>query len=273
MDATPKSAPPPDLRIVLTENVLPHEEHDFQRSIPLIEQIQKASVFTNPPVVAEIEPDKYVLLDGANRCHTLAHLGYKHILVQVVEYRSEFVILDVWKHIVSGWDIASLMQQVEQLKTITIIDHYDPEALLYILTPANQTFSIYADGTTIQEKNSILRQVVKIYQTQANLYRTPLSDPHLIWQMYPDAVALVIFPNYSPQDIMDSTTQEAYLPPGVSRHVIHGRALNINYSLASLLNEEISLEEKNNRLQTWLQQKLQNRDIRYYAESVYKFDE
>jgi hypothetical protein len=63
------------------------------------------------------------------------------------------------------------------------------------------------------------------------------------------------------------------LPPGISRHIIQGRALKVNYPLAVLRDQTISLAEKNEQLSLWIQEKLAKRQVRYYAESSYLFDE
>src|SRR5690242_20639126 len=92
MTAFHTNAPTPDLRIVLTESVHPHEEHDSQRSVPLIDQLKRAEFITNPPIVAPVDDtEHFVILDGANRCYSFHHLGYTQILVQVIAYESGYV--------------------------------------------------------------------------------------------------------------------------------------------------------------------------------------
>jgi hypothetical protein len=44
----------PDLRIVPISRLIPHEEHDPQRAVPLIERIRAAETWLNPPVVARL---------------------------------------------------------------------------------------------------------------------------------------------------------------------------------------------------------------------------
>ena len=61
-----QNAPIPDLRIVPVTCVHPHEEHDTQRSQPLMERIRQADLFTNPPIVSPMDEHNFVLLDGAN---------------------------------------------------------------------------------------------------------------------------------------------------------------------------------------------------------------
>lgn len=268
------NAPPPDLRIVPTESVLPHEEHDSQRSIPLIEAIRKASVITNPPIVAPIDnTDRYVILDGANRCYSFRALGFPCILVQVVDYSSPFVDLMTWHHVVSDWQIEPFLSEIRTLQDVTITheDIANPLATLYMRD--GQKIVLSADVTTTTERNALLRQFVRIYQQNAKLHRTVSSSPDEIWRLYPHAIALVIFPAYLPEDIMYAALHQAFLPPGISRHIIHGRALLVNYPIEALLDMSKTIAEKNVDLQAWIQLRLANRKVRYYAETTYQFDE
>ena len=74
MISSQSSAPPPDLRIAPTDSVFPHEEHDYQRSKPLMATFRDAEFMINPPVVAPVDANRFVILDGANRCYTFRHL-------------------------------------------------------------------------------------------------------------------------------------------------------------------------------------------------------
>lgn len=272
MIANPTSAPPPKLRIVDIGDVLPHETSDRQRSRPLIKRLRSAEFLTNPPVVAVAADDKYVLMDGANRYHSLKHLGFRHILVQIADYQTEFVELDVWRHIVSDWNSADFIRQLKQIDAVHIRDGQDSDAAAQILLREGPVYSVLAATDSVAERNSTLRQVVAAYHHHATLYRTPLTDPAQIWPLYPASIALVMFPACQPQNIIEAAVHKAYLPPGVSRHIIHGRALKLNYPM-SRLRENLPLEQKNRRLQQWLQRKLADRSVRYYAEATYQFDE
>lgn len=266
------SAPPPDLRMIEINKVFPHEKSDIQRSTPLIERLRNADVFTNPPVVASIDDNRYVLMDGANRHNSLKYLGFEHILVQVADYNTEFIELGVWQHIVSDWESEHFIQQLEDINEIEIQSGWDSKAVAQILLREGPVYGIHAKVDSIVDRNFTLCKVVETYHHHATLYRTPLTDPTHIWSLYPSAVALVMFPSYEPQDIIDAATNQAYLPPGVSRHIIHGRALRLNYPMDKL-RENLPLEQKNEDLQQWLLTKLSNRSVRYYAEATYQFDE
>jgi hypothetical protein len=273
MPSSDNSAPPPDLRIIDIDRAYPHEEHDSQRALPLIEKLQDAEVVINPPVVAEIGEDKFVILDGANRCFSFKQLGYPHILVQVTSYDSGYVELDTWQHVISGWDVMRFLQQVRELSGIELRTGHAERALACITTLDGEKWSVMSYIETTAERNAHLRDLVRIYQTQARLYRTAIQDVDTIWPLYPDAIAAIEFPNYTPADIIAAAREHAYLPPGISRHIIHGRALRVNYPLEPLRDPKTSLKEKNETLQEWIRQKLAQREIRYYAEAVYHFDE
>lgn len=264
----------PDLRILPIDHLHPHEEHDPQRAQPLIKRLAEAEFFTNPPIVTQVGDDEYIVLDGANRYTCFAHLGFKHILAQVVDYDSEAVELGVWQHIISDWDEETFTKALETLQHSTIQQGWDTtHAVSQIMLHNGTVMSLNAPADTIEARNQALREIVGVYRQRAALYRTALTDPTLIWPLYPDAVALVLFPLYEPADIIASARQHAYLPPGVSRHVIHGRALMLNYPMSALLDNGKGTAAKNEDLQNWLRTRLSKRAIRYYAESTYQFSE
>lgn len=266
-------APPPDLRIVLTESLHPHEEHDSQRALPLVERLSQESVVINPPIVAPIGSSQYVILDGANRYYAFSHLKYPHILVQVAPYESGYVELKTWRHIVCAWNTDEFLAQLRQLSDIQMVEGQDSNAIAHILFKNGQIIGLRAPVENTHERNAALRHVVQIYQKGAILHRTALTEPDDIWPLHPDGIAILVFPQYQPADIMAAARYKAYLPPGISRHIIHGRALRVNYPLDALRDEGIELRDKNETLQNWIQQKLANRRIRYYAEATYQFDE
>lgn len=273
MSPTRTDAPPPDLRIVLTDSLHPHEEHDSQRSLPLIERLRTESVVINPPIVAPFGASQYVILDGANRYHAFSHLHYPHILVQVTSYESGYVELRTWHHVVSRWTPDEFLKHLNDLPEIRCVEHQDANAIAHILFRDGRVVALVAAVENTHERNAALRKVVSIYQRHAVLQRTALSEPLDIWPLHPEACAIVTFPAYTPADIVAAARNRAFLPPGISRHIIHGRALRLNYPLDALRDTNTRLLEKNAQLAAWIQAKLENRSVRYYAEATYQFDE
>lgn len=266
-------APIPDLRIVLTSSLRAHEDHDSQRSLPLIARLQVEDYVINPPVVAPMDAAEYVILDGANRSYAFAALGYPHILVQVASYEGSYVELQTWNHVVAGWDILAFLNHLAALPDIQVQDGQQQDAIAHITLTDGRVLALLALADTVQGRSAALRGFVSMYQQRAHLHRTSLTQPQEIWPLYESAVALVQFPHYQPADIIAAARHDALLPPGVSRHIVYGRALRVNYPLAYLRDEQITLAGKNEVLARWLRHKLANRQLRYYAEPTYQFDE
>lgn len=291
---TPGSTPAlmPDLRIVAVQDLHPHELHDSQRSAPLVAQLRGAELLINPPVVAPMQDGEdlvaldepfdrfehdYVVLDGANRSFAFRELGYPHLLVQVVSYRTRTVSLGTWLHIIAGWRAEALIAHLRQVAEIQVVDEEIPDgdkhAMAWFTLRDGRVLTVVAKSQNLQVRNALLREVVAGYQGNAALHRTAVHQLGQIWPFYPDATAVVRFRQYQPDDIIAAARQSAYLAPGISRHIVHGRALRVNYPLAALRDTHASLDEKNAALQAWIRTKLAGRQMRFYAESTYLFDE
>ena len=159
------------------------------------------------------------------------------------------------------------------LTDISIVEGQVSTAIAHIIFRDNRILALIAPIETTHERNAVVREVVGIYQQNAHLYRTAISEPEEIWLLYPEAIALVTFPHYTPADIISAAKYKSYLPPGISRHIIHGRALRVNFPMSILLDTDTRLLTKNEILASWLQEKLSKRAVRYYAEATYQFDE
>jgi hypothetical protein len=274
----------PDLRIVPVDALVPHEEHDAQRSGPLVERIRTAGVWLNPPIVSELGDGRYVILDGANRHFALSTLRYPHILVQVVDYESNSVRLETWQHVVSGLSWFDMLRRIRQIDGLQVeledllsarAAVAQRQALAYIVLGEEGTYLLSAaqSEASLSGRNHVLRQVVNSYKTAGILNRVTTDRLPAARRLYPDAVAIIVFPHYEPVEIVVAARDEAYLPPGITRHLIQGRALRLNYPLDRLRDQETDLARKNDDLRAWVQTRVAEKRVRYYAESSYLFDE
>jgi hypothetical protein len=272
----------PDLRIVSTEQLVLHETLDRHRLEPMIELLQSDSRLRNPPIVAPLpDTSNFMVLDGANRVTALTRMDYPHILVQVVDYEEDGVDLRVWYHVVCGVDqpcLQDLLTEVGGLNT-TVADLFTARAAL-----ARREISAYLvcpDGRVIMLQSSeapgghtaLLNALVDIYRGQARIYRTDTDLLDQVLPFYEQVAAIVVFPRYRPVEIMALAREGRFLPTGITRHVIPGRALHVNLPLSVLADTRQSLGEKNRWLQQWLRERLASRGVRYYQESTFLFDE
>jgi hypothetical protein len=276
----------PDLQILPLNKLIEHEFNDIQRTTPLAKRLQTEGLLKNPPIVTPIEDDeddRYVVLDGANRTTALNLLKYPHCLCQVVKYEPPTVTLSTWHHLITGIDLDAFVDELDSIEGLDFkpIDLLHARAglarrdlIAYVIRADGKVFSaaLTKGSGTIHEKNALLNAMVDTYKEKGGLFRASTDNLADARQLYNNLTGLVIFPNYEPSEVMALARDEELLPTGLTRHLIQGRALRINYPLAELQSND-SLDAKNARLAEWLKNKLSTKEVRYYGEATYLFDE
>jgi hypothetical protein len=281
----------PDLRVVPIDLLVEHEYNDVQRTEPLARRLEVEGLLKNPPIVTPMEGDEdaaeadphFVVLDGANRTTALGMLGYQHCLVQVVPYESPHVSLSTWHHLITAIDLNTFAGEIDRVPGLacqaTDLLHARAglarrDFISYIIRADGKVYgAAVAEGpATIHVKNALLNAMVDTYKERGNLFRASAENLADARRLYMDLTALVVFPNFEPSEVMALARDGELLPTGLTRHLIQGRALRLNYPLAQLKSDE-SLQDKNARLAGWMRQKMAGKEVRYYAESTYLFDE
>ena len=271
----------PVLQVHAVESLVPHEDHDPRRIEKLSQRIQQEGILKNPPVVAPL-PDnqRYVILDGANRVMAFSALGIPHIVAQLVEYEGSGVILETWYHVVSGIALEEFEDGLAQVAGMDLQACSLDEARRAIEADEAQAYIVCENGVRkvpcregCQPQDlHILNQLVQTYKGRADIFRAS-ND---VWEkqvpFYPGIVALVIFPRYHPENIIQAAQNGYHFPSGITRHVIPYRALNINIPL-EVLNAPWTLEKKREWLHDWLMERMAANAIRYYAEPTFSFNE
>jgi hypothetical protein len=271
----------PDLRVVPAVELLLHEQHDAQRSEPLLQRLQTDGVLKNPPIVAPIRGEqRYVVLDGANRVTAMHALGIAHIAVQVVDYEDAELILDTWHHLVRGVgaeQFKGMLQAVQGVK-IELADAAHVRAqlarreiLAFVEYLNGDVWSLQASGD-LHQRTQRLNEIVDLYKVRGRIFRANTDHLPSLLPFHDDVAALVVFPRFAPAEIIDLARVGACLPAGITRHLIPRRALRINLPL-TVLSGGASLPEKNAWLVDWLKQKMDSKTVRYYHESTFLFDE
>ncbi len=288
----------PNLQIVPAQSLLPHEKFERQRSQPLVARLRAEGVLKNPPIVAPIRgEDRYVVLDGTNRAESLKAMACPHIVVQVVDYDDPGLILDTWFHLVTDMSSDDLLHAAKSIDGLRIeparlrrarAELAHRHATAYLVVPGasvrrggvrgrlarkrrDAVYLVYAEGD-VTLRTAVLARLVDVYEARGRIHRVNTDRLDSLLPLYRDVAALVVFPRYQPTEIVELARQGAFLPPGITRHVIPGRALRLNFPI-DVLTGHHTLEEKNAWLQDWLRIKLTGKEIRYYQESTYLFDE
>jgi len=88
----------------------------------------------------------------------------------------------------------------------------------------------------------------------------------------PSTAALIIFPQFRLEQVLEAAVHENLLPAGITRFVIPGRVLRLCADLGRLMADE-PLAHKNAWLDRMLAEKLARRRVRYYQEPVIVLDD
>ncbi len=273
----------PRLLILPADALILHEDVDLRRVEPLVERLRRDGFLKNPPVAAPIDcplgcQGRHVILDGANRTTALWKLKSPHHLVQVVDYHE--VELDTWGHLVTGIPRQVFTQALAkaglELEPTTRQDARERLARREIaasVTDLDGNVFAVLGADSLTSETEALRRLTSVYNGRSVIHRVKTDHMADLLPYYDDVVALIRFPRYKPGEILRLADDGHKLPTGITRHIIQGRALRVNVPLSVLMDEHRTTEQKNEWLRDWIKQKLAHRQIRYYQESTFLFDE
>lgn len=270
----------PELRIVSSSDLQPHEYVDPNRARRLIHSLRNEGYLKNPPVVLPLgaESPRYVVLDGANRTTAFQQMGFPHMLVQVahggVQVRS-------WNHALIGDDLSALAEQIDALDSIRLIELPKDEAaqrladhngVAYLAKPDGSALLATAEGETEAEQVEALGRIVDTCIRDHRTERTSASNLNGLTSIYPDLVCLVVYRRFSVNEVVEVVGRGGLFPSGLTRFLISPRALRLNFPIA-MLADRSSLESKERALEDWIHRRVDQQRVRYYAESTFLFDE
>ena len=272
-----RRAPLP-LVILSLDDVLPHEHVDPRRVQSLAARLEEDGRILNPPLVTPWQ-GKYVVLDGATRTEAVRWLRCPHIVAQVVDL--DAVELYTWNHVVLETAGHALLDRLRELPGM-VLEKVSYAALREgirerrfiagILLAGEEAYGVRNTELVTGGDVRALNRLVDLYLLQAQVERTLAETWDELQREYPDAAMLVLFPSYTPQEIMQFVMTGQRLPAGITRFVVPGRILRLNLPLDLLCNDR-SLGEKNRALQQFIQERLSRRRVRYYQEPVVLLDE
>lgn len=273
----------PDLRIVPLEALVLHEQMDERRAPPLVEALRADGVLRNPPIVHPVtqRPERYVVLDGANRSTAFRMLGAPHILVQVVHAGNTSVQLETWNHVLSCLSAEELVHSLERYPDLTFIDSDLERAdysvsvgasLAYLSLPDGRALEVVGETRPLGWRVQNLNALVDAYRGQCRLSRTTARQAVGLQSVFPDISGLIVFPRFEQEEVLQAAAAGWLLPAGLTRFVISPRALRLNYPLERLASTQ-PLEDKRAELEVWIRSRADSRRVRFYAEATFLFDE
>jgi hypothetical protein len=273
----------PDLRILPTDKLRPHESVDVSRITNLTSAIAEDGVLRNPPIVTALTGSSgaFLVLDGANRTHALQELNIPFTVAQVVNPASDDIRVQTWNHAVIGSSIEDLIAQATAGSRISaeLLERpmesaalRDQALLAAISDSAGRQWQLRCAESTLTEHLRCLDHLVNTYSEAARIERTNAVSAAALMELYPAISYVVVFPAFRVSDVVEVATEGRLFPSGLTRFVVSPRALRVNYPL-SLLSDTADLEILRSRLRDWIDEMLSRRSVRYYAESTFVFDE
>lgn len=270
------------LAILPTDKIFPHETFDESRSKALAGRLITDKMICNPIIVASLSKDTYVQLDGMNRLSTFKVLGYKSILCQIVDYQDMGnVELSSWLHFINV-ESADFLRYLGTIKDLIvnkgIIDdisnrYIQSEGFDKICTFVTENFEVYliTYGGSLIDKVSVLNKIVDFYNK--DIVRSVLSQSTTkegIKNLFKEHLRhkqMIVFPTFTRHQILKVVRKKGLFPPGITRHVIKKRCLNVNLPLR-MLKKKVSIATQNRYLEDFLRTK----KIRLYEEPTIYFE-
>jgi len=291
--ATPQLEPQHlHIRFVPIEDVALHEETDPARVHRIRAALDNDGVLRNPSIIGVGDSDSlppYTVLDGATRTTALKLMGARHLLVQQVPYGvHDSVDLQAWYHVLpsaaahrvieaveGGLHQPGIIERTTLAKAAEALHKFQAgmagRACAAIVRGEDDVLLLHPSGPDVSTPH-VLRELVGLYGGSGEIYRIVHDDLIKTVREASECPAIVMFPTFSPDNIIQSAKQQDLLPAGITRHIIPGRALNLNISL-HLLMATTPLEEKNQWLHEVITSKILARKVRYYHEPVFVFDD
>lgn len=267
----------PELEIIPTPSLRPHEEIEPGRVEPLMEALARDRVLRNPPIVLPLKAsDDHVILDGANRGMAFRRMGIPHILVQIVRPDLHEVTVKSWNQALLGRANDSLVAGLRTIPGTRLIEGHTEESknkpALRFLEPGGKQYSLYAPSNTLEDRVRVINQAAAVYLPHYQIERTLSFAPLELQQVYPHLAGLVIYPHFTLQQVRRMAQEGWTFPAGLTRFIVSPRTLHVNYPLDELEGAG-PLADKRARLKEWVAAQVNQRGIRFYAESTFLFDE
>jgi hypothetical protein len=273
----------PDLEILSTYSLQPHEYIDEDRVAEVMDSLKTDGILKNPPVAMPFRPElsQYVILDGASRMKSFERLGFPHILVQTVQPGENIVHIETWNHVVLGRSPEDLFAAIEDSrvgKTVPVEEDIGAwqdgrrGKRTILIFPDRGCFAIQCDEDSLESRVECLNLLAKLYGQSARIERTSSADLERLKRIYPDLSCVVLLPKFTMGEVLKAADAGLLLPPGLTRFIVSPRALRVNYPI-EWLQANRPLKEKRAQLQEWLKKNIAGRNIRFYEESTFLFDE
>ncbi len=274
----------PKLKIIPLNKLILHEKEEPKRVENLIKRVRIDGYFKNPVIAAELcqSCSKFLVLDGVHRVKALEKLGCFVIVAQIVDYFDRNIKVCTWDHLLFGCSQKELLEKIQQTGNLNLIKATEKDAQILLKKKEIIGYLHFKNGeifllnnksnSDFEERTEKLLALMALCGKIAEVSRVIKSDTSCLFKSRRDATAVLVIPNYTKKEILKVAQSGAVLPAGVTRHIVPNRVLGLDVDLA-ILRSKSPLALKNKLLKKFIDQRMKDKRIRFYSESVFIFDE
>ena len=269
----------PKLELIPLSAIDLQEKPDGQRLKSLASGMEKSQVLRDPPIVARGLRGKLIQLDGTTRLMALKSLGCTHTVAQVVDYNDPSqVLIKSWVH-VSKVDKKKFLKSLKSIKNIVTEEFKLGLGLTLTGHPLAVTSIIFRDGRGLSiiggydlfKRVRLMQKVVDLYSTLISRDREisieSMGELKEFFEKHKEKNVALFFPSFSAQEIFSLMKKGLRLPQGITRHIVNGRLLRINYPIP-MLKKGLATSKK----KAFFKDFVEGLSVRYYEESTWVVD-
>ena len=247
-----------DLRLVEPECLILHEAHDEKRLARLRDRVEAEGEQRNPVIVSPYG-DRYLVLDGAHRVRVLAELGYRLVLVQVVEPPER---AEGWGHLIDGVGSSEL----RAVEGIEVSEKPGAVPVAEVETGGGETLALSPTDDGLAALVRALWGLQALYPTGVVVRRV---EPDGAVRLA-EGTALVRYRSFAPGELAAIVDAGAVLPAGITRFRVRERILGVCYPLGRMRDGDTTA--RNAELEEFVARRWAEDRVRYYGEPVVLFE-
>lgn len=266
-----------DIALVETENLLLHEETIPEALEVLQEKIEDDDMLRSPVIA---DGGSLVVLDGMHRVKALMNLGCRFTCVCMVDYQSPEIVLDRWCRIVpTDLRIADFLGMIKRLglRVFSLDRKREDTGILLLLQHKTLVLSAYKPGVK-QAFKAVADLELRLRERGIEVGHETESDARERLEKG-EVGAVICPPRIDKSQVLEVARRGEVFSFKATRHIVPARPVGVDVPLSLLRDEELTLEEANQRLKELLEGKVLRRippgslrGGRRYEEELYVFE-
>lgn len=267
-----------DIALVETKDLLLHEETIPEALKLLEERIEDDDMLRSPVIV---DRESLVVLDGMHRVKALLNLGCRFTCVCMVDYHSPEILVDRWCRVVPmNLRLVDFLEVIKGLglRVFSLETKGEDNGILILIRNKELAMSTSKPGVKNAFK-AVADLELMLRESGVDVGHETERDARE--KMERGEVGVIICPpRIDKSQILEMARRGDVFSFKATRHVVPARPVGVDVPLSLLRDEELTLEEANQRLKELLEGRALRRvspgslrEGRRYEEELYVFED